>query len=120
MSDISTKMARVAYDALDEKLGEDIEILKIDEISVIADYLVIANGDNPNQIRAMLEQVEQRMMEAGFDTKRIEGNAKSTWILMDYGDVIVHIFSREDRLFYDLERIWRDGKKIDRESMTDA
>jgi ribosome-associated protein len=96
---------------------DDIEILKIDEISVIADYLVIANGDNPNQIRSMLEQVEQRMMEAGFNTKRIEGNAKSTWILMDYGDVIVHIFSRDDRLFYDLERIWQDGEDISRENL---
>ncbi len=117
MSETSMTMARVAYDALDEKLGEDIEILKIDEISVIADYLVIANGDNPNQIRAMLEQVEQRMSEAGFDSKRIEGNKNSTWILMDYGDVIVHIFSREDRLFYDLERIWRDGTKVNREDI---
>jgi len=117
MSETSMKMVRVAYDALDEKLGEDIEILKIDEISVISDYLVIANGDNPNQIRAMLEQVEQRMTEAGFVTKRIEGNKNSTWILMDYGDVIVHIFSREDRLFYDLERIWRDGTRIMRDDI---
>ncbi|MEE3467282.1 MAG: ribosome silencing factor [Eubacterium sp.] len=117
MSETSLNMVRVAYDALDEKLGEDIEILKIDEISVIADYLVIANGDNPNQIRAMLEQVEQRMAEAGYVTKRIEGNKNSTWILMDYGDVIVHIFSKEDRLFYDLERIWRDGKHIAREEL---
>lgn len=114
MSENSRKMARTAYDALDEKLGEDIEVLKIDEISVIADYLVIANGDNPNQIKALLDQVTLRMQEAGFDSRRVEGNQKSTWILMDYGDVIVHIFSREDRLFYDLERIWRDGKHIDR------
>ena len=96
---------------------EDIEVLRIDEISVIADYLVIANGDNPNQIRAMLEQVEQRMDEAGYTSKRIEGNKNSTWILMDYGDVIVHIFSKEDRLFYDLERIWRDGEKVKREEL---
>ncbi|MBR6229083.1 MAG: ribosome silencing factor [Eubacterium sp.] len=117
MSQDSGKMAAVAYDALDEKLGEDIEVLRIDEISVIADYLVIANGDNPNQIRAMLEQVEQRMDEAGYTSKRIEGNKNSTWILMDYGDVIVHIFSKEDRLFYDLERIWRDGEKVKREEL---
>ena len=117
MSEASLSMVRVAYDALDEKLGEDIEILKIDEISVIADYLVIANGDNPNQIRAMIEQVEQRMDEAGFTSKRIEGNKNSTWILMDYGDVIVHIFSKEDRLFYDLERIWRDGERVERDKM---
>ena len=117
MTETSGKMAAVAYDALDEKLGEDTEILKIDEISVIADYLVIANGDNPNQIRAMIEQVEQRMDEAGFTSKRIEGNKNSTWILMDYGDVIVHIFSKEDRLFYDLERIWRDGERVERDKM---
>ena len=117
MSEASRKMAKVAYDALDEKLGEDIEVLKIDEISVIADYLVIANGDNPNQIRAMLEQVEQRMDEAGYASKRVEGNKNSTWILMDYGDVIVHIFSKEDRLFYDLERIWRDGEKVKRDEL---
>ena len=117
MSDISVKMAKTAYDALDEKLGEDIRILRINEISVIADYLIIANGDNPNQIRAMLEQVEERMTEAGFASKRIEGNKNSTWILMDYGDVIVHIFSRDDRLFYDLERIWQDGEDISRENL---
>ena len=117
MNETAKNMAAVAFDALDEKLGENIEILKIDEISVIADYLLIANGDNPNQIRAMLEQVEQRMAEAGFESKRIEGNKNSTWILMDYGDVIVHIFSREDRLFYDLERLWRDGKSIKRDDL---
>ena len=74
MSETSVKMARTAYDALDEKLGEDIRILRIDEISVIADYLIIANGDNPNQIRAMLEQVEERMMDAGFSSKRTTSN----------------------------------------------
>ena len=117
MSEISQKMAKIAYDALDEKLGEDIRILKIDEISVIADYLIIANGDNPNQIRAMLDQVEERMSEAGFTSRRIEGNKNSTWILMDYGDVIVHIFNRDDRLFYDLERIWQDGKDVSRQNL---
>ena len=114
---MSEEMVKAAYDALDEKLAHDIEILKIDEISVIADYLVIASGDNPNQIRAMIENVEDRMAQAGFGSKRIEGNKNSTWILMDYGDVIVHIFSVEDRLFYDLERIWRDGKSVQREDL---
>ena len=117
MTDESRNMARIAYDALDEKLGEEIEILRIDEISVIADYLIIAGGDNPNKIRALVDIVEERMAEAGFTPKQIEGNKNSTWILMDFGDVIVHIFSKEDRLFYDLERIWRDGEKIRREDM---
>ena len=117
MSETSIKMVKTAYDALDEKLGEDIEILKIDEISVIADYLVIAAGDNQNKIKALIDQVELRMHEAGFDAPRIEGNQKSTWVLMDYSDVIVHIFSNEDRLFYDLERLWRDGKKTFRHEL---
>lgn len=112
MSEIAKEMARIACAALDEKLGEDIEVLKIDEISVIADYLVIASGKNQNQINALKDMVEEKLAKAGFSSKRIEGNKNSTWVLMDYGDVIVHIFSKEDRLFYDLDRIWRDGKKI--------
>ena len=110
-------MVRIVYDALDEKLGEDIEILKIDEISVIADYLVIANGWNQNQLNAMIDLVDEKMAEAGYHSKRIEGNKNSTWVLMDFGDVIVHVFSKEDRLFYDLERIWKDGKRIMREEL---
>ncbi len=113
----SLEMAKIAYDSLDEKLGQDIEILKIDEISTIADYLVIASGSNQPQISAMLDMVEENMILAGYKTKRIEGNKNSTWVLMDYGDVIVHIFSKEDRLFYDLDRIWRDGIKVNREEM---
>ncbi len=117
MSETSREMTRIAYDALDEKLGQDIEVLKIDEISVIADYLVIASGKNSNQMQAMTDLVEEKLARAGYVSKRIEGNKNSTWILMDYGDVIIHVFSSEDRLFYDLERIWRDGKKVSREEL---
>ena len=115
MENKSKEMVQIAYDALDEKLGHDIEILKIDEISVIADYLIIASGDNQNQITAMTDLVEEKLAQAGYTNKRVEGNKNSTWILMDYGDVIIHVFSKEDRLFYDLERIWRDGKVVERE-----
>ena len=117
MENQSKKMVQIVYDALDEKLGEDIEILKVDEISIIADYLVIANGRNQNQLNAMTDLVEEKMIEAGYKSKRIEGTTHSSWVLMDYGDVIVHVFSKEDRLFYDLERIWKDGKKISREEL---
>lgn len=113
----SKEMARIAYDALDEKLGKDIRIIKIDEISVIADYLIIANGMNNPQIAALQENVELKMGQQDIHVKRVEGNRNSTWILMDYGDVIVHIFSPEDRLFYDLERIWRDGTSVEREAL---
>lgn len=110
----SKEMARIAYDALDEKLGKDLRVIKIDEISVIADYLIIANGGNSSHITALSDNVEMKMAENGIENKRVEGDRNSSWILMDYGDVIVHIFSPEDRLFYDLERIWRDGATIDR------
>lgn len=117
MNDYSKKMARVAYDALDEKLGTDLRIIRIDEVSVIADYLVMANGNNSSQIAALQENVELKMHQNGFESRRVEGNRNSTWILMDYSDIIVHIFSPEDRLFYDLERIWRDGTSVERETL---
>ncbi len=113
----SKEMARIAYDALDEKLGKDLRVIKIDEISVIADYLIIANGGNSSHITALSDNVEMKMAENGIENKRVEGDRNSSWILMDYGDVIVHIFSPEDRLFYDLERIWRDGATIDRNGL---
>lgn len=106
------KMAQVAYNALDEKKGEDIKIIEISEISVMADYFVIANGNNISQVQALVENVEEKMHQSGFSMKRMEGNRSSTWVLLDYGDVVVHIFDSEDRLFYDLERIWSDGRVI--------
>lgn len=112
-----TKMAKTAYGALDEKKGEDIKIIDISEISVMADYFVIANGNNISQVQALVDNVEEKMHEAGFTIKRREGNKSSTWVLLDFGDVIVHVFDTEDRLFYDLERIWSDGKIIDIEQL---
>lgn len=111
------KMAKIAYDALDEKKGYDIKVIDISEITMIADFFIIASGDNSNQIQALISNVEEKMHKAGYAAKRIEGNKNSTWVLMDFGDIIVHIFDKEDRLFYDLERIWADGTLIDGESL---
>ena len=86
--------------------------MDISGISVLADYFVIANGTNQNQIEAMRDAVDEALYKAGVPVKQIEGNRSSSWLLMDYGDIIVHVFSKEDRLFYDLERIWGDGKFI--------
>lgn len=107
------EMVRLAYKALEEKKSEDIKIIEIGKISVIADYFIIANGTNSSQVDAMVDSVSQELGKAGFEAKRIEGVRNSGWVLMDYGDVVVHVFSKEDRLFYDLERIWRDGKVVD-------
>ncbi len=107
------KMALTAYMALDEKKAEDIKIIDISQISALADYFVIANGGSISQVQALVDNVDEKMEKAGYRVKRIEGNKSSTWVLLDYGDAVVHIFDREDRLFYDLERIWTDGKEVD-------
>ncbi|MBR0163802.1 MAG: ribosome silencing factor [Lachnospiraceae bacterium] len=116
----SAQMARIAIDALGDKKGEDIRVLDISEVSVLADYFVIASGKNRNQIQAMKENVEEQMEKAGYFVKNVEGYDAAHWILMDYGDVILHIFDEENRLFYDLERIWRDGKPLDAASLSDS
>ena len=115
MSTVSTEkmMAQIACKAIDDKKGQDIKIIDIHNVSVIADYFVIASGTNSNQVQAIVDNVEEQLGRAGFEAKQIEGNRHSSWILMDYGDVIVHVFDEENRLFYDLERIWRDGKVLE-------
>jgi ribosome-associated protein len=115
--DNAKKMVKLAYEALDEKKGEDIQIIEIKDISIIADYFIIANGTNASQVDALVNSVTDKLAKNGFETKRVEGIRSASWILMDYGDVVVHIFSKEDRLFYNLERIWRDGKTISREQL---
>ena len=107
------EMVSIACKAIDDKKALDIKVIDIREVSVIADYFVITSGSNLNQVQAIVDNVEEQLGRAGFEAKQIEGNRNSSWILMDYGDIIVHIFSKEDRLFYDLERIWRDGKIVD-------
>lgn len=106
------EMVKIAVKALDDKKAEDIKVIDIQGVSSIADYFVIANGTNNNQLLAMKDSVEEELYKNQIHAKQIEGNNSSTWILMDYQDVIVHLFSSEDRHFYDIERIWRDGKEV--------
>ncbi len=103
----SIDIAKAAAEALESKKGEDVKILDIRELSDFADYFVLATGNNRNQIDAMEEAVGEALNKAGADHRNTEGNRDSNWILMDYGDVIIHIFDKESRSFYDLERIWR-------------
>ena len=119
MSDIeiSKKMAALAVDALKDKKGEDIRVLDISQISTLADYFIIAGGTNINQVQAMADNVQEVLGRAGHMTKNVEGYDGANWILLDFGDIIVHVFDNENRLFYDLERIWRDGKKITKEEI---
>ena len=109
------EMAELAVKALDEKKGKDIQVIDIHEVSVIADYFVIASATNVNQVEAMVDSVEEVLGKAGYEPRQIEGSRNSSWVLMDYEDVIVHVFDEDNRLFYDLERIWRDGKTLSAE-----
>lgn len=113
------KMAKLACDALLEKKAEDIKIINIEKVSVLADYFIIASGNNHKQVQAMADNVEEVLGKAGFPSKQTEGYRTANWILIDYGDVIVHIFDTENRLFYDLERIWRDGRDISIEELNE-
>ncbi len=105
-------MALIAAEALEEKKGNEVKIIGIEKISTIADYFIIAGGANRNQIQAMMDEVEEKLGKAGYFPKHTEGRNSSGWVLMDYGDIVIHIFDEENRLFYDLERIWRDGESI--------
>ena len=104
--DQSLNMVKIAYDALDDKLAEDIKIIDIRSISVLADYFIIADGNNKNQVQAMVDNVQEELFKAGYEMKQMEGYREGNWILLDFGDIIIHIFDKENRLFYDLERIW--------------
>lgn len=109
----SLEMTKLAIEALEDKKGEDIRIIDISEVSVLADYFIIAGGANANQIQALSDSVEEKLGRAGCPVRQIEGYDTANWVLLDFGDVIVHIFDKENRLLYDLERIWRDGKQIE-------
>lgn len=113
----SKSMAALVIGALEDKKAEDITIIDISTVSVMADYFIIASGNNRNQIQAMVDNVDEKLHRAGYAPKQIEGYDTAGWVLMDYLDVIVHVFDKENRLFYDLERIWRDGKTITKEEI---
>ena len=100
---ISKEMAKIAYEALDEKKAVDITIIDIQT--------------NKSQVQALVDNVDEKLTKAGHLAKQVEGYQAANWILLDYGDVIVHVFDSENRLFYDLERIWRDGKTVTLEEL---
>lgn len=96
---------------LDDKKAVDVVILDISRLTVIADYFVIGSGNTDTQVKALYDELEKRMREKGIEAKRIEGAREGRWIVMDYGDIIVHLFHREEREFYNLERLWADAER---------
>ena len=111
------EMARLAVEALEDKKAVDVRILDIGQISTLADYFIIASGNNRNQVQAMADNVDEVLAKAGYQARQTEGYRNANWILLDYGDVVIHLFDEENRLFYDLERIWRDGEEIGKDML---
>lgn len=111
------KLAALAYDAIEDKKGESISVIDISKVSVLADYFIIASGNNVNQVQAIADNVQEVLYKAGCQDCKTEGYQGGQWILLDFGAIVVHIFSKEDRRFYDLERIWRDGTFMNREEL---
>ncbi|MGO5313525.1 ribosome silencing factor [Bilifractor sp. LCP21S3_A7] len=114
------EMADIAVKALEEKKAIDIKIIDISHISTLADYFIIASGSNRSQVQAMADAVDEALDKTGVHARSTEGYQNANWILLDYGDIVVHLFDEENRLFYDLERIWRDGRVISPETLEDG
>ena len=113
----SKELAKLACDALDDKKALEIKVINIENVSTLADYFIIASGTNHNQVQAMADNVDETLGRAGYEPNQIEGYQNANWILMDYRDIVIHIFDEENRLFYDLERIWRDGTVVEVEDL---
>ncbi len=113
----SIDMIKTAYSALEDKKAFDIKAIDISKISTLCDYIIIADGTNKKQVQALCDNVQDCMRDAGYENKSIEGYSDGGWILLDYYDIIVHIFSGETRRFYNIEKIWSDGDMVDVNSL---
>lgn len=99
--------------AMDSKLAEDIQLIGIKDLTIVADYFVIANGSSNTQTKAIADEVEFKLKQLGIEPLRVESDPGSTWIILDYGDIVVHVFYKETRDYYNLERLWSDGEQCD-------
>ena len=107
------EIVKKIYKIIEDKKGDDIKVIDISKISSIADYFIIASANNINQVQAISDEIDFVLGKEGILPKAVEGNKNATWMLLDYNDIVVHIFLKEDRVFYDLERIWRDGTEVE-------
>lgn len=109
----SQQMAEKIVEVLANKIGRDLKLLKIDAITVLADYFIICTAGSATQIKSLCDEVEAVMEQNGEKILHREGHRAGGWVILDYGCVVVHIFMEEARAFYGLERLWADGKEID-------
>ena len=109
----SREMAEIAVKALDSKKGKEIRLIRIDKITTLAEYFVICTGTSNTQINALCDAVEKELTEKGEEPLLREGYRGGTWVLLDYGCIVVHVFNDEARKFYSLEHLWADGEEVD-------
>lgn len=103
---------KAGYNAVADKMGEDIIVLDIREVSIISEYFIIASANNSNQLKAMADHMQEKLFEHGVKLRHIEGVQSARWILLDFGHIIAHLFCKEEREYYKLERLWGDARAI--------
>jgi ribosome-associated protein len=113
MKSDSEKLYLKIVELLDEKKAHDIKVIDIADVSSLADYFVICTGNSTTQIKALADHVEEKLAEIGYIPSHKEGYSTASWILVDYGFVVIHIFHNESRQFYDLERLWPNARQLD-------
>lgn len=107
-----TEVLKQITEKLSDKKAWDIKIIDISEMSIMADYFIIASGNNFNQLHSMADYLEDELLKMGYKPNHVEGYNNANWILMDYSDFVIHLFDKESRSFYDLERIWKGGNIV--------
>lgn len=113
------EIAKESAKILNNKKALDIKVIGIEDISVLADYFVIANGTSNTHVKALADEVEYQLKQLDIFPDHIEGHNNNGWILLDYGNVIIHVFHQESREFYDLDRLWKDGVQVDLTGVVD-
>ncbi|WP_442595068.1 ribosome silencing factor [Neobacillus sp. D3-1R] len=106
-------LLNVVYKAADDKIAEDIIVLNMKGISIITDYFLICHGNSDKQVQAIAKEIQEKAEENGFTVKRMEGFDEAKWVLVDLGDVVAHIFHKDERSYYNLERLWGDAPTVD-------
>lgn len=112
-------IAKKVVKTLDSKKAQDITLLKIEELTVLSDYFVIASASSTTQLKALAGEVEYELGQCDIKPLHIEGYDSASWILLDFGSVVVHLFLKDSRMFYSLERLWSDAQQIDISDLID-
>ncbi|MGE5702686.1 MAG: ribosome silencing factor [Clostridia bacterium] len=113
MVKVTEELARLAWQAADSKKAENIIVMDISKLSVIADYFIVCHGNNERQVQAIVNEIRDKALKNGFSVRGIEGAEEGRWVLVDLKDVVVHVFHREERDFYNIERLWSDAPVVE-------